>query len=157
MCKLNKELLYNYSDGTIEPLEKIIVEEHLKYCSECREELREIQEFDTCLENFDFEDIEIPDKLSSLSELIAENCINEAERNDSKLQYCNYNEGMQLIKETAKKGYKLRYNNPYNKTIRKNVDGSFKIVKKAAKKYCENKFKKSRFSKSTLYKILKAV
>jgi predicted anti-sigma-YlaC factor YlaD len=45
-CKLNKDLLYSYADNTIEPLEKIFVEEHLKYCKQCRKDLKLIYSID---------------------------------------------------------------------------------------------------------------
>lgn len=157
MCNMNKELLYSYADNTIEPLEKIFVEEHLKNCSECTVELEEIKNADLKLSEFDFEDIEFPDKLSALSQLIVENCINEEEKQDAELKYNNYKQGLKLIKKSVSARYTIRHRNPYDQMIKKNIDKAASVVKNAAQKYCRSKLKKSRIAKSKIYKILKAV
>ncbi len=157
MCNMDKELLYSYADDSIEPLEKIILEEHLKYCEECAEELIEIRNMECKLTAFDFEDIEIPQRLSDLSELIIDNCLNEVEKEKPEITYDNYKECIKLMKSTILDGYKLRYNNPYDKLIKKNIDITTNIVKKAAGTYCKRKFENSRLAKSRLYKILRAV
>lgn len=157
MCKLDKKLLYSYADGTIEPLEKIIVEEHLKYCSECSDELEDIKNMDKVLETLKYDDIHIPDRLSMLSELVVENCINEKEKSDCSVQYNNFRQGLKLITNTAIKGYMIRYENPYNKSIERQLKNCTDLMKGAAKKYCRNKIAKTKFSKSRLLKILKAV
>ena len=83
MCKLDKLLLYSYEDNSINPLEKIIVEEHLKYCNECRNELKEIREFEENINHIDFEDIELPDDLDELCSLVIDNCISKENYNIS--------------------------------------------------------------------------
>lgn len=40
------ELMQLYLDGEIEPLEKILLEEHLIYCFKCREELNQLKLLD---------------------------------------------------------------------------------------------------------------
>ncbi len=153
MCKMDKQLLYSYADNTIEPLEKIILEEHLKYCKECENELKEIKNMEYNLEKFDFEDIEIPDRLSILSEIIYDNCLNEVNNEKlEKIAYSNYKESLKLIKSAVFRGYKLRYNNPYDRLIKKNLNAGAAVVKKAAEKYCEKKLENNK-----IYKILKAV
>ncbi|SHN86960.1 zf-HC2 domain-containing protein [Desulfitobacterium chlororespirans] len=42
-CKLDKLLLQDLLDGTIDPLEKLLVDEHLKICPECRKDLNELK------------------------------------------------------------------------------------------------------------------
>ncbi len=42
-CLFDKNLLQEYLDGTIEPLEKIILEEHLKVCGDCRRDLSDFK------------------------------------------------------------------------------------------------------------------
>lgn len=155
MCKLDKLLLYSYEDNSINPLEKIIVEEHLKYCNECRNELKEIREFEENINHIDFEDIELPDDLDELCSLVIDNCISK--ENYNKNISSSYKEEIKLLKSSIKNSYKLRYNNPYNKAIKKNINGGREFIKKTAKKYCKDKFEKSKISKSALYKILKAV
>jgi hypothetical protein len=94
-CKLDKQLLYSLADNTIEPLERIFVEEHLKYCTECKKELELIKKLDKELNEFKFE-IPIPERLSTLSQLLVENCINQMENEDTKLKNQKYYEEMKL-------------------------------------------------------------
>ena len=152
MCNMDKELLYSYADNSIEPLEKIFVEEHLKYCSQCAHELEEIKNTDLKLSGFNFEDIDFPERLSVLRQLIIDNCIEEQENEDPELKYNNYKESLKVIKNSAVESYAVRHNNPYDRMIKNNVSAAANVVKKAAKKYCKSKLEKSR-----IYKILKAV
>ena len=92
-----------------------------------------------------------------LSELIIDNCLNEVEKEKPKITYNNYKESIRLMKSTILDGYKLRYNNPYDKLIKKNIAITTNIVKKSAGRYCQSKFENSKLAKSKLYKILKAV
>ena len=73
--------------------------------------------FETELENLNYEDIIIPDRLSALAELITENCMSEMEREKVSIQYSNYKEGMKLVREVAKEGYRQIYDNPYSKMV----------------------------------------
>lgn len=157
MCNMNKQLLYSYADNSIEPLEKIILEEHLKYCEECTEELSKIRNMECKLTAFDFEDIEIPKRLLDLSELIIDNCLNEIGKEKPEITYNNYKESIKLMKSIILDGYMLRYNNPYDRLIKKNINLTTNVVKKAVGKYCKNKFENSKLAKNKLYKILKAV
>jgi len=157
MCNMNKQLLYSYADDSIEPLEKIILEEHLKYCEECTDELIKIRNMEYELTTFDFEDIEMPKRLSDLSELIIDNCLNEVGKEKPEITYNNYKESIKLMKSTILDGYMLRYNNPYDKLIKKNINVTANVVKKAVGKYCKSKLKNSKLAKNKLYKILKAV
>lgn len=43
MCRMDPDVLQDYIDGTIEPLEKIVLEEHLRVCSDCRIELNRLK------------------------------------------------------------------------------------------------------------------
>ncbi|KXG73789.1 anti-sigma factor family protein [Thermotalea metallivorans] len=56
-CKFDEFLLHEYLDGTIAPLEKIILEEHLKSCTLCRKELTELKLLMWELESLDEMDI----------------------------------------------------------------------------------------------------
>ncbi|MBB6218844.1 hypothetical protein HNQ80_005019 [Anaerosolibacter carboniphilus] len=63
-CKFDEFLLQEYLDGTIDVLEKIILEEHLKSCAYCRRELTELK-----LLMWEFEslpDIELPSEIPLL-------------------------------------------------------------------------------------------
>ena len=150
-CKLDKQLLYSFADNTIEPLERIFVEEHLKYCLECKKELELIKNLDKELNEFEFE-MPIPERLSTLSQLLVENCINKMENEDTKLKNHNYNENMKLLKKTIIEAYKLPYNNPYNKFIERNLTKAVGVIGKPAKKYYDGKI-----SKIKIFKLFKVV
>jgi hypothetical protein len=42
-CKIDIYLLYEYIDKTIDPLEKLFLEEHLKRCGSCRKDLTQMK------------------------------------------------------------------------------------------------------------------
>ncbi len=42
-CKIDKYLLYEYMDKTIDPLEKIFLEQHLKTCTHCRKDITQMK------------------------------------------------------------------------------------------------------------------
>ena len=150
-CKLDKQLLYSLADNTIEPLERIFVEEHLKYCDECKKELELIEKIDKELNEFEFEML-IPEQLESLSQLLVENCINQMENEDMKLKNHNYNENMKLLKKAIIGAYKAPYNNPYNKFIERNLTKAVGVIGKPAKKYYDGKI-----SKIKIFKLFKVV
>lgn len=152
-CKLDKQLLYSLSDNTIEPLERIFVEEHLKYCTECKRELELIEKIDKELNEFEFEfEFEMPERLKDLSQLLVENCINKMENEDKELKKHNYNEDMKLLKKTIIGSYKLQCNNPYNKFIERNVTKAVNLISNPAKKYCNKKISKIKILK--LFKVV---
>ena len=150
-CKLDKQLLYSLADNTIEPLERIFVEEHLKYCDECNKELQQIKEIDNRLNELEFE-IPIPEKLSVLSQLLAENCVDQMENDDINLRRQNYEEEMKLIKRTIIEAYKSPFNNPYNKFFEDKLTKAAGVIGKPVKSYCNKKM-----SKIKLLKFFKVV
>lgn len=157
MCSFDKNLLYSYADETIGELEKIFVEEHLKYCTECQQELKKIRDFDSELKDLNYEDILIPERLSVLSELVAENCVSEMEKEEVDVQYSNFKEGMKLVRETAKEGYRQIYENPYSKMVEKRLNRCSNAIKSKAKKFCRKQLSKTRIANNKLMKILKVV
>lgn len=42
-CKMNEDYIQDYLEGTLGPVEKIIIEEHLKTCEACRRELTQMK------------------------------------------------------------------------------------------------------------------
>lgn len=150
-CKFDKQLLDYMADGTIEPLERIFAEEHLKYCSECKKELEEIKAFDKELNEIQFE-MPIPERVSIISQLLVDNCISEIENEDLKLKAHNYNEDMKLLRRTINEAYKISYNNPYNKFIEKSLTRTVNFIGKPVKQYYKKKI-----AKSTIGKLFKVV
>jgi hypothetical protein len=150
-CKLDNKLLYSLADNTIEPLERIFVEEHLKYCDKCKKELHKIKQIDNVLSEFEFE-IPIPEKLSVLSQLLAENSIDQMENEDMNLRRQNYEEEMKLLKRTIIDAYKVPFNNPYNKFFEDKLTKAAGVIGKPVKNYCNKKISKIKILK--LFKVV---
>lgn len=150
-CKLDKQLIYSLADNTIEPLERIFVEEHLKYCDECIKELQHIKELENGLSELEFE-IPIPEKLSVLSQLLVENCIDQMENEDINLRRQNYEEEMKLLKRTIIDAYKAPFNNPYNKFFEDKLTKAAGVIGKPVKNYCNKKMSKIKILK--LFKVV---
>lgn len=149
MCSLDKTLLYSYGDGTIGPLEKIFVEEHLKYCTECNKELKLIKGMEDGLMKMEA-CITLPEKLSIIAELVAENCIDQIEKEAGHLEAFNYFQHAKKISRTIVNSQKYRYENPYNNYIKKSIENAAKTVVKPIKSYCKKKV-----SELSLFKLLK--
>jgi hypothetical protein len=60
VCKMDLNLLQDYIDGTIEPLERVVLEEHLRVCADCRKELNRLKLIDWDLKNYFLEAGKIP-------------------------------------------------------------------------------------------------
>lgn len=151
VCKFDEMLLYSFVDNTIEPLEKIFVEEHLKYCTHCKKELEEIYLFDEKLEKIDF-DIPIPERLSVLSKLVLENCISGKEYNSEKLYYKKYLIHMESVRQVVKYSKRAGFNNPYTRFIEDKINKVKYKITSSTKEYC-----KVKFSGNKIFKILKVV
>lgn len=71
-CKFDIDLIQEYVEGTIEPLEKIFVEEHLKVCRKCRKELNQFKLLQYELENLE-EPEEVPVELENVRDMVLDN------------------------------------------------------------------------------------
>ena len=71
-CKFDSDLIQMYIDGTIEPLEKIFVVEHLKVCKKCRKELTQFKLLYYELENME-EPEEVPEELENVRDIVLDN------------------------------------------------------------------------------------
>lgn len=74
MCELDPFLLQEYIDGSIGPVEKIVLEEHLRQCSNCRKELNHLKIMEWDMKNFYQEIIDIPSELANLRNQVLEEC-----------------------------------------------------------------------------------
>lgn len=125
-CKMDKRFLYEYSDGTIGDLEKIFAEEHIKVCPSCRRELQLIKDIDASIKNIT-EEIELPDRLSLISELVADNCVSQLDTSGYRLRdavksYVKINHIVLGSMNTYK-------NNPYDTYMKKNMKSLQRSVK----------------------------
>ncbi|MCR4442706.1 MAG: zf-HC2 domain-containing protein [Peptococcaceae bacterium] len=85
MCKVSTEILNEYIDGTIDPLERVVLEEHLKSCPQCRGELNRLKIVDWEMRRFFNEDHEIPPELPLLTAVVLQACFkSEAEEAENK-------------------------------------------------------------------------
>ncbi|AWI06369.1 zf-HC2 domain-containing protein [Clostridium drakei] len=147
-CKLDKKFLYAYADNTIDPLEKIFVDEHLKCCDECTKALELIYDIDKNLSTMEEDDdLVFPERLSTISELIAENCISQIEEKDLKLKIQNNYRVYRNFKGNIKNSRRLYKKNPFNKFIHKSIKSSIKFIEKPIKKSITKKIKKTKLFK----------
>lgn len=138
ICKLDEKLLYSYADETIEELEKIFVEEHLKHCDVCKRKLELISFTDKQLQQLDIELIPV-DRLWDITELIIENCLVKVEEKSTRLKLHNYMQSMRTIENVVLRCGRTYKNNPYDRFL----VGSFKKVSstlmRPVKSYVNNK------------------
>ncbi len=83
--KVDASLLQEYLESTIDPLEKIFVENHLKICKECRRELSELK-----LLFYDLDDksnyvIEIPAELETMRDDIIDSFLGKRKSPSKKI------------------------------------------------------------------------
>ncbi len=83
--KVDASLLQEYLESTIDPLEKIFVENHLKICNECRRELSELK-----LLLYDLDDksnyvIEIPAELETMRDDIIDSFLGKRKSPSKKI------------------------------------------------------------------------
>ncbi len=57
-CRFDTDIIQKYAEGTIDPLEKVFLEEHIKVCRKCKKELTELKLLFWELENID--EVEVP-------------------------------------------------------------------------------------------------
>ncbi|PJI08736.1 MULTISPECIES: anti-sigma factor family protein [Clostridium] len=136
-CKFDEKLLYAYVDKTIEPLEKIFVEEHLKYCEKCREEVEFIKLMDAKIKE-GFSETHEPKNLDDFVDLILDNCMNEVDE-DLNLSVQNYFKDMNAARKSLLECYSVMYKNPYNEALNKAVMFPVKETQKALKSYIDKK------------------
>lgn len=137
-CKFDKELLYTFDDNTIEPLEKIFVEEHIKYCSDCQKDLKLITMVNDGIEDELF-DIKFPDKLSIISQLVSENCISQMEDTSIRMKINSIIETYRGINQVISDSSVVYKNNPYNSFINDKIHATFKFIKMPINHMIKNK------------------
>ncbi|MBU3093353.1 zf-HC2 domain-containing protein [Clostridium sp. CM028] len=151
-CKFDKELLYAFDDKTIEPLEKIFIEEHIKYCTDCQKDLKLITIINENIKD-ELSHIEFPDKLSIISQLVAENCISEMDNISIRMKVHNIivtYKGIHNVITESSEAYK---NNPYNNFISNRIDATFNYIKTPVKHMIKNKINEMSIVKKLKLKV----
>lgn len=147
-CTVDESLLYSYLDGTIETLEKIFFEEHLKHCEKCNKELNIIKLIDESLLSLEND---IPERLSLLSELIVENCMQELEGESLKVKISNYFHDVRTFSSIVINSQNMYYEDPVNNFVKSNILKASKVALKPIKHYINKK--KLKFSLLKLLKV----
>jgi len=118
--------LQSYLDGEIEPLEKILLEEHLSYCHTCRGELNQLKLLDWELKHP--QEIEVP----------AELAIQRMELLKSQLSAITDEEEFKVKDVWRLQVHILKYasgfmiSSPVNRTISRTLTSSLSLMGKAA-------------------------
>jgi len=137
-CKFDKELLYSFDDKTIEPLEKIFVEEHIKYCTDCQKDLKLITIINENIKD-ELSSIKFPDKLSIISQLALENCVAEMEETTTRFKIQNIIKTCSGINKVIIESSVVYKHNPYNNFIKNKIDDTFEYFKTPIKHMVKNK------------------
>lgn len=136
-CKFDPKLIHDYADNDIGGLEKIFVEEHLKYCSKCNEELNSIRSIENGLKDI-FNEIDLPERLDVISELIVNNCLSQL--SEENLNLIDIVKDYRDRKKNLKHITKIYVNNPYNNFLKSSVNSSIEYIKKPLESYLNKKF-----------------
>ena len=76
-CNFDKTILHEFVDSSIDPLEMIFLSEHIKHCKSCERELNLLYETDKKLKSFYSREIQFPNRLNDIGELVVQNLSNE--------------------------------------------------------------------------------
>lgn len=131
-CKFDENLLYSYVDGTIDALEKIFLEEHIKYCEKCNKELNTIKLIDESLLSIENN---TPERLSIISDLIVDNCLREIEAENFKVKISNYLQDVKTFSSIVINPVKMYYENPVEEFIKYNISKTANLTSKPIKHF----------------------
>lgn len=136
-CSFDKTIIQKYIDNTIEPLELIIMKEHIAVCEECSFELKLMSKLEDSLYSH-FEHMPEPELLESFSLSVLDSCYEDAAGYSYKKslakaweinkviisnasRYTTYLPGSKLAVSTAKK-----VGTGINKAVKSYVRNSFR-------------------------------
>jgi hypothetical protein len=84
-CKLDRVLLQDLLEDIIDPVEKLVVEEHLKICKECRKELTELKLLFWDLNNKSNYEITLPAEVDQIKDAILERAAGKVSQSTTKI------------------------------------------------------------------------
>jgi Predicted integral membrane protein len=79
-CKIDDNLLQEYIDGMLDPLQKVIVEEHLKVCPDCRREVTEMKLLLWEIDSIGNQKIDVPAEAVNMIENVIDRVENERKK-----------------------------------------------------------------------------
>ncbi|MDF2841223.1 MAG: hypothetical protein K0Q99_1995 [Clostridia bacterium] len=138
-CRFDKDIIQKYADNTIEPLELIVLKEHIAVCQDCRFELELMNKLEDSIHDY-FGALPNNQLLDEFSMKVLDKCykgskINHLKAGVSKIWkinkmvvsnasiYTSYLPGSKLAANTAKKAGK-----GINKALKSYVKNSFKKI-----------------------------
>jgi len=116
-CKLDVTLLQDLLEGTIDPIEKIFVEEHLKTCRACRKNLAELKLLFWDLNDKTNYEVSLPPQLNQVKDSLLQQFASESGKNATEIvldvhrrntksarMFLDYLPGVKTSNELVKKG-----------------------------------------------------
>ncbi len=137
MCNMDKDLLQKYIDKDIDQLEKIVLENHLLSCPECRKDLNQLKVMDWDLCSLSLP--KTPNELASIRSSVLDSCFATLEKEGSSFE--------------SKDVMNLQYRNLKNTVSFINYLPGKKMVQNAFKKATLNSPKETK-NKSLFSKII---
>jgi hypothetical protein len=136
-CKFDKDLIQNYIDNTIEPLELIVLKEHIAVCQDCKFELDLMSKLDSSMYEH-FNSIPKNEMLDEFSMYVLDKCYEDPKPKKFKARvskvwqinkmvvsnasrYTSYLPGSKLAANVARKA-----KNSINRTVKDYIKTSFK-------------------------------
>ncbi len=133
-CKFDTALLHDYLEGTIDDLDRIFVDEHIKVCKKCKKELTMLKLLFWELNEIDTDEIELPAEMESIREKAIDNIMVDDNRNFSVRKFLEFQKkslenssiymsflpGKKFLKKSIKKSSSLIYN-ASGKAIKKSI------------------------------------
>lgn len=144
-CKFDKDIIQKYIDNTIDPLELLVLKEHLKVCEDCKFELELMSKLDKSMYDY-FGSLPGDSMLDEFSISVLNQCYKASKTDSLKagiskvwnfnkivasstVRYTSYLPGSKLVSNTAKKA-----GSGINKALRSYVKSSFrKLIESAVK------------------------
>jgi hypothetical protein len=138
-CKFDKDIIQKYVDNTIEPLELIVLKEHIAVCQDCRFELDLMNKLESSLHDY-FGDLPNSKLLDEFGIKVLDKCYKGSKSKSIKAgiskvwrinkmavsnasMYASYIPGSKLAANTAKKASK-----GINKALKNYMKNSFKKI-----------------------------
>jgi hypothetical protein len=137
-CKFDKYIIQKYIDNSIDPLELIVLREHLAVCQDCKQELELMSKLEDSMYNY-FGSIPNNDLLDEFSMNVLESCYVESDKN----KLINVlSKAWDMNKLVARNASSYAKYLPGRKYIVKTAKKASASLNKAAKSYIKSSLKK---------------
>lgn len=137
-CSFDKEIIQKYIDNTIDPLELVVLKEHIAVCRDCKFELELMSKLESSLYEYfgNLSDNELPDQFSMD---VLEQCYENSKALGYKEGLAKFWRINKLVAVNA-----VRYTNylPGSKLAVNTAKQAGKGINKAVKGYVKNSFKR---------------